>query len=379
MKVLFVVNNYYASGNGLSASARRTVKYLKEAGVDVRVISGRNHEAPEPQPDYILDDYKVPIFDKLIQAHGYKFADVDRAVMKEALAWADVVHLEEPFIIEWFIANMAHDAGIPVTGTYHLHPENIFFSLGMGNWKLPNQIMMNLWKNLCFNEWKYVQCPTQNVKDRLEANGFKADLRVISNGLVPDACIRVPHQNQPFLLICIGRLSGEKSPYTLLEAMKHSSFAKNIQLFFAGKGPEEKKVRKMAKKLYEDGVVAYEPLFDFMDRDGLRNLAAKADLAIHCATIEVEGLSIMEAMQQGVVPIIADGPITGTHQFAIDERSRFAQKDAVELAQKIDWWLSHPAELEAARGAYVEEMKKYSIEYSVRELIKMFRDATQEK
>ena len=379
MKVLFVVNNYYASGNGLSASARRTVKYLKEAGVDVRVISGRNHEAPEPQPDYILDDYKVPIFDKLIQAHGYKFADVDRAVMKEALAWADVVHLEEPFIIEWFIANMAHDAGIPVTGTYHLHPENIFFSLGMGNWKLPNQIMLNLWKNLCFNEWKYVQCPTQNVKDRLEANGFKADLRVISNGLVPDACIRVPHQNQPFLLICIGRLSGEKSPYTLLEAMKHSSFAKNIQLFFAGKGPEEKKVRKMAKKLYEDGVVAYEPLFDFMDRDGLRNLAAKADLAIHCATIEVEGLSIMEAMQHGVVPIIADGPITGTHQFAIDERSRFAQKDAVELAQKIDWWLSHPAELEAARGAYVEEMKKYSIEYSVRELIKMFRDATQEK
>ena len=147
MKVLFVVNNYYASGNGLSASARRTVKYLKEAGVDVRVISGRNHEAPEPQPDYILDDYKVPIFDKLIQAHGYKFADVDRAVMKEALAWADVVHLEEPFIIEWFIANMAHDAGIPVTGTYHLHPENLFCSINLGGWKLLNNSVLLMWRS----------------------------------------------------------------------------------------------------------------------------------------------------------------------------------------------------------------------------------------
>ena len=47
MKILFVVNNYYASGNGLSASARRTVKYLREAGED------------------------VPVFDPLIQSHGY--------------------------------------------------------------------------------------------------------------------------------------------------------------------------------------------------------------------------------------------------------------------------------------------------------------------
>ena len=379
MKILFVLNSFYATGNGLSASARRTVNALKEAGEEVRVLSGPNHDPNGPQPDYALKEFFFPIVQPLITTNGYQFASTDTRIVEEAVRWADVIHMEEPFVLEIRTAKIARRLGKPITGTYHLHPENIFFSLGMGNWKLPNQIMMNLWKNLCFNEWKYVQCPTQNVKDRLEANGFKADLRVISNGLVPDACIRVPHQNQPFLLICIGRLSGEKSPYTLLEAMKHSSYAKNIQLFFAGKGPEEKKVRKMAKKLYEDGVVAYEPLFDFMDRDGLRNLAAKADLAIHCATIEVEGLSIMEAMQQGVVPIIADGPITGTHQFAIDERSRFAQKDAVELAQKIDWWLSHPAELEAARGAYVEEMKKYSIEYSVRELIKMFRDATQEK
>ena len=73
MKILFVVNNFYAPGNGLSASARRTVAALKEAGMDVRVLSGHNHEAQTPQPDYILTDYRVPVFDRLIQSHGYKF------------------------------------------------------------------------------------------------------------------------------------------------------------------------------------------------------------------------------------------------------------------------------------------------------------------
>ena len=107
MKILFVVNNFYASGNGLSASARRTVKYLKEAGEDVKVLSGRNHEADSPQPEYLLGDFHVPVFDGLIQSHGYKFAKTDLSTIHDAVGWADVVHLEEPFIIQMVTARIA--------------------------------------------------------------------------------------------------------------------------------------------------------------------------------------------------------------------------------------------------------------------------------
>jgi len=379
MKILFVLNNFYTTGNGLAASARRTVKALREAGEEVRVLSGPNHTPGGPQPEYALKAFYFPFFQPIIDAQGYSFASTDLRVVEEAVRWADVIHMQEPFVLQIRTAKVARRLGKPITGTYHLHPENIFYSLALGAWKLPNQLLLKSWRDLCFNKWKYVQCPTKNVRDRLIANGFTGDLRVISNGVVPDECIRVPHQNQPFLIICIGRLSGEKDPYTLLEAMKHSTHARNIQLVFAGRGPREKEIRRKVQKLYDSGVLRYLPLFEFLDRDGLRNLAAKADLAIHCATIEVEGLSIMEAMQQGAVPIIAHGTLTGTDQFALDDRSRFHQRDAVELARKIDWWLDHPDELEAARGAYVSEMKKYSIDNSVRELIKMFRDAYAEK
>ena len=65
MKVLFVINNYYAKGNGLSASARRTVEKLKEYGIDVKVLSGFNTES-EVQPDFVLKHFNIPVFNDLL-------------------------------------------------------------------------------------------------------------------------------------------------------------------------------------------------------------------------------------------------------------------------------------------------------------------------
>ena len=119
MKILFVVNNYFATGNGLSASARRTVQALKDAGQDVRVLSGPNPDAAGPRPEYLLQKYNFPIFQPLISAHGYQFAAGDMAKIEEAISWADVVHLEEPFVLDIRAIKVAKKLGKPITGTYH--------------------------------------------------------------------------------------------------------------------------------------------------------------------------------------------------------------------------------------------------------------------
>jgi glycosyltransferase involved in cell wall biosynthesis len=376
MKILFVLNTFYCEGNGLSASARRTVAALREAGQEVRVLSGPNEKPGGPQPEYKLKNFYFPFFQPIIEANGYHFASTDKKLVEEAVRWADVVHMEDPFVLEIKTEKIARRLGKPVTGTYHLHPENIFCSLLFGRWKFPNQLLLNALQKLCYDKWDFVQCPTQNVLQRLQNNHCKSELRAISNGIVPDPCIRVPHsENHPYIVACIGRFSAEKDQKTLLKAMKHCAHAREIQLVFAGKGTQACKLKNMAAGLYKSGVLAYEPVFDFLDRDGLRQLAAKADLCIHCATIEVEGLSIMEAMQQGAVPVIASGPITAADQFALDDRSRFPQGDYKELAAKIDWWLDHPQEREAMSPQYIAQMEKYSIQYSAREMIKMFQDA----
>ena len=135
---------------------------------------------------------------------------------------------------------------------------------------------------------------------------------------------------------------------------------------------------EMAMKLYDEGVVKYRPIFHYHDRDGLRELASKADLYIHCATVEVEGLSALEALQQGVVPVIAEGKLTATSQFALDARSLFPSGDPKTLANRIDYWLEHPEERRRMSEKYVESTEEYDIHKSIAALIEMFRQSIKE-
>jgi glycosyltransferase involved in cell wall biosynthesis len=89
----------------------------------------------------------------------------------------------------------------------------------------------------------------------------------------------------------------------------------------------------------------------------------------------VEGLSIMEALQQGAVPVIAAGWHTGTSQFALDDRSVFPEKDAKALAARIDWWLAHPEERWEMGKRYAASMEQYDIAKSAAALVNMYKDA----
>lgn len=387
MKILFVINNYYIKGNGMSASARRTAQFLEEAGHEVRVLAGPNKNAPEPQPYYQLKEFIFPLFQPIIEAQGFSYASSDPRIIEEAVRWADVVHLEEAFVLEIRTIKIAKKLGKPITATYHLHPENITNSLGpLRYWKGLNRTILRCWRNWVFNHCDCVQCPTESVLDRLRRYHFKSNLTLISNGVIADECIRpveMPDEyenpSRPLNVVYIGRLSKEKDQSTLLDAMRFSSYSSRIQLIFAGIGPDAKRIKKKARQLYEQGVVGYNPQFVFLDRDGLRKLAADADLCAHCATIEVEGLSIMEAMQQGAVPVIAVGRCSGTAQFALDRRSRFPEKNPEALANRIDYWLANPEERWEMGHIYAKEMEQYDIRRSVEKLVKMFQTAIDSK
>ena len=382
MKVLFVINGLYTRGNGLCGSARRTIRKLKEFGVDVRCLSGANQDPNGPQPEYVLKDFHIPVFDSLISKQGYIFSKTDKEIMTEAIRWADVVHIEEPFLIQMAAIKIAEQEGKPCTGTYHLHPENIFASIGLAKVKFANNSLMRWWRDAVFNKCKIVQCPTENVKARLIKSKFKSELRVISNGLVMEDLLTrddkesaIKMSDAKYNVITIGRYSNEKDLKTLLKAMKYSKHAKDIQLIFAGKGPQRNKLLRLSHKLVKKGVLKYEPVFGFYTLNELQRISINVDLYIHCAYVEVEGLSCMEAIQLGIVPIIAKGELTATSQFALSDKSTFIQKNAKDLAAKIDYWLDDDKRRKEEAVKYIGLGNKYNIDYSIKELIKMFEDA----
>ena len=380
MKVLFVVNNCYVRGNGLSTSAQRTIRGLREAGLEVRVLSGIEPGVPE-RPEYPLKKMWVPVFDGLVHKQGYSFSMPDRKVFREAIEWADVVHLEEPFFLERRVAPKVVKANKTLTATYHLHPENLFSSIHMGWSRILNHTTMRLWRRFVFNRCSVVQCPTENVRQRLEQWKFKADLRVITNGMIPkdigpDSPICESKDPEGCItIVSTGRYSVEKDQATLLKAMKYSKHADKIKLVIAGRGPLEKKLRRKAASLVKKGVLKHEPQFGFHSLEELEAIYRKCDIYVHCAPVEVEGLSCMEAIELGMVPIIATGKLTATAQYALSDKSRFPARDAEALAQRIDYWFEHKDERRAEARKYLGMGREYDISKSIASLIKMFEEA----
>lgn len=379
MKVLFVINNFYGKGNGLQSSARRTVHYLKKEGVDVRILSMQNPDPDGPRTDYVLEKFHLPVFQWILDSQSYCFAKRDRKVIEEAVRWADVIHLEEGFILECEAANIAKKVGTAVVGTFHLHPENIFATIHMGWSRFLNHGYLGYMRERVFNKCSDIQCPTMNVLERLQRFHFKSELHFIPNGAILDQPVlpdapREP-KTDPYILLCVGRLSVEKDQPTLMRAMKYSKYADKIQINFAGKGPQEHNLKKMADEYVKKGILKYPPVFGFHTLNQLRNMAREAYLYIHCATIEVEGLSCIEVIREGTVPVIATSPLTATPQFAIDGHSLFPARNARALAEKIDWWIEHPDYRRKMSHKYSASVEKYDINKSIESLIAMYRNA----
>lgn len=376
MRVLIVCNNFYGRGNGLCASARTVFRCLKDRGIDVRVMSQASLIPDDPLPDYTLKKYRFPFFQKLIESQSFCFASSDREIMRQAIEWADVIHLEEAFVLQWKTARMAEKMHVPCVATFHLYPENILSSVRLGGCRLLNAILMNAFRKTVFDRCSDIQCPTRNVADRLKKFRFKSELHLISNGIrIRDGILTEEPDTTPYLIMCVGRFSNEKDQYTLLRAMRHSAHSNTVQLFFAGQGPTEKRLRRMADRLVADGVLSYKPIFEFHNQKALNTIERRAYLNIHCARIEVEGLSCLEAMREGVVPVIADGELTATSQFALDGRSVFPVGDAAALASRIDWWIEHPEERNAMARRYAESVRKYNLNDSISSLIEMYGSA----
>lgn len=408
LKLLFVINNLYTRGNGLSASARRTITLLRERGHDVRVLSSGSAEQAQAcnftAPEFALPARRFPLADAIISAQGYAFAKPKRKVIKQAVAWADVVHLEEPFGLQARTAHVAKRAGKPVLATYHIHPENITATIHLdGLWPL-NALLLASWRRRIYALAQVVQCPSDSVHQRLQRWGLGDKLVTISNGvgLAPSKpaagtktecsepsgrqteAKQTPGETQPegeqiYRLLVVGRFSREKDQATILKAMRHSRYASQIQLVFAGRGPTEKSLRRAASRLVRDGVLKHAPSFNFFDAAGLDTQAEQADLYIHAAFIEVEGLSCLEVLRHGVVPVIAYSPLTATSQFALDAHSRFKARDPKALARAIDYWLSDNGRRQTEAQKYLNIGAHYDINDCVSRLELVYRKLASSK
>ena len=117
------------------------------------------------------------------------------------------------------------------------------------------------------------------------------------------------------------------------------------------------------------------PIFGFYTKEQLHSIHNFTDIYIHPADTEIEGISCIEAIACGVVPIVSKSVRSATPQFTICEESLFKPGDYKDLAAKLDWWIEHPEERLKYKTEYVEHSKNFQIERSIDLIIDMFNQA----
>lgn len=382
VKILIVINDYLNKSNGMCISTQRFVEEFRAAGHEVRIATNDRYGAL----DYPLGVVRIPVFSGIIEKEGFTFARADMRTIRKAVAWADVVHVEDPFLVCRLAAREARRAGKPVTGTFHLYPENMTYAVHLGEIDPVNRGFLRSFVSGVYNRCLCVQCPTAQVRDRLAEVGATARLEVISNGIAqtfidagkkrleagkvsPDQQVGPTDFPSVLRVLSVGRFAPEKNQATFLEAIAQARHGKQMHVTLAGKGPIEAELRKKAADL------GLDVDFGFFEQDELRDLMCANDVYVHCADVEVEGMSCMEAFACGCVPVISDASLSSTKVYALTGHNIFSHANAADLAAKLDWLYENRSDLAALSRQYIEYAQELGVHGCAEKVLAMMGEA----
>lgn len=370
MIITIVADVLGQENNGTTITAKRLIKHLKERGHTVKVVSPLK---TDEEGYYILPTRSFGPFNGYVAKNGVELAKPVDSILYEAIKGSDVVHIMLPFKTGIRARKIAEELHIPVTSACHCQAENVTSHIKLQNVKWVNRFIYKRFYRKFYYNVPFVHCPSAFIARTLRENNYDMDLRVISNG-VEEAYKKMEVEKFENLkgkitILTIGRLSREKRHDLLIKAINLSKYRDQIQLVIAGRGPLEKATVKLGRELPN------KPIIGFYSQQDLVELINNADLYVHPADIEIEAIACLEAITCGIVPVISDSTRSATNSFALEDTNLFKAGDPVDLARKIDYWITHPEEKSELSKRYLEYSKQFEISHCITLMEKMFDDA----
>lgn len=368
MKIVQVLDLYDQPTNGVATATKRNVTALREMGHEVTIVSTGDVAEDKVQ----VDEFGLPLFQNLVNEQGFVFAKPDDKKFFEAFCGADLIHFHLPSPLCIKGEKIARQMNIPTVASFHVQPQNITYTLGLGRRQWANDRLYQHFYKLFYSKFNYIHAPSKMIAEQLRNHHYTAEIRVISNGVSevfhPQKLAEDPAYKDKFKILMVGRLSREKRQDLLIEAVKKSKYEAGIQVIFAGQGPERKHLEFLSAGL------SNPPSFGFHPQDELVALMNQADLYVHASDAEIEGISCLEAMACGLVPVISDSKLSASNSFALCRQSLFTAGDAADLAAKIDYWIEHPEERALFSEKYASEADSLRVHDTVKELLKLYED-----
>ena len=262
----------------------------------------------------------------------------------------DIVHVQNHFVLGQGCLKQGGHRGIPVIGTNHFMPENLFEYIPK---PLRSTISAVMWTH-CLRTYNRLDCvvsPSQACLELLRGVGLTAPARVISNGIDlsryvpagPDPNIYAKYGIRPGvpMFLCVGRLEKDKKVDLVLRAAALAAEKHNFQTVFVGKGRDEVEFKEMALSLGLGNSVIFT---GFVPDGDIPSLYNAADVYIGAGAAELQGIAVMEAMATGL-PILAANAVAlpelieeGGNGFLFQHTPEDLARQMVRmLADRHDW------------------------------------------
>ncbi len=342
-RIVMVIDPWYHPFNGTVVSTRRFVGALNDR-FDFRILLAQAPgESIEehcvgfarlriPGINFILDRMKAPL--------GLP----NRQKLQQVIKEADLLHVQFPFFLGHGAIAEAKRQNKPVVMSFHVQPENILNNLGLSSRWLTNL----LYRFFIWRFYRRADCviaPSLFAANLLRDAGLSRPITVLSNGVTESFFLAPTPVNQmpPFHVASVGRLAKEKQQAQLIQAVAASPFKNDIRLTMAGTGPEQESLVRLAAALGVDAEIGR------VSDERLKTLYQTADVFVQTSAVELEGMSVLEAMAAGCPVLINQSTTSAVPEFVTASEATYAMNDEQDLRRKLDAMLADHA-LRAAAG-----------------------------
>lgn len=98
-------------------------------------------------------------------------------MIRQACDWADIVHVYTPLFLSNAVINYCSEIGKPVTAAFHVQPENITSSFGLGKVRSITRFEQMLRKEIAEANVKVqTLSPERNEKQTLRSKGKRRNI-----------------------------------------------------------------------------------------------------------------------------------------------------------------------------------------------------------
>jgi 1,2-diacylglycerol 3-alpha-glucosyltransferase len=355
LRVLMMSDVYFPRVNGVSTSIRSFRDALPAHGVVIRLVVPDYPGAGAQEGIRRIASRAVPRDpeDRLMAWGALRDALHDAAT-----GWADLVHVQTPFLAQYAGVGLARRMGIPVVATYHTFFEHYFEHylpwLPAG---LLRRVARRVSRSQC-NALDAVVVPSTPMRDALKRYGVSRPMHVLPTGLPQDAFrrgdgarFRAAHGIAPTrpLLLFVGRVAFEKNIDFLFDVLRALQASRpDALLVIAGEGPALPALRARAQREQPGASVHF---VGYLDRENeLPDCYASADAFVFSSLTETQGLVLLEAMAQAR-PVVALSAM-GTADVLLPASGAFTPRaDPAAFAAQVDALLALPARARAELGA----------------------------